>query len=63
MNMSVGNPQFNEGDKVTIKGIAATIKSQILENQADGTAKWGQVYAFDANGGLIIANPSDVKVA
>jgi hypothetical protein len=60
--MSIGNPQFKEGDKVTIKGVEATVKSQILENHDDG-AVWGQVYAFDANGGLIIAAPTDVTLS
>jgi hypothetical protein len=60
--MSVGNPQFKEGDKVTIKGVAATVKSQLIENHTDG-AVWGQVYALDANGGLIIAAPEDVTLA
>lgn len=56
--MSVGNPQFSEGDKVVIKGISATVKTQVLTNNDSGAA-WGQVYALDANGGLIIANPED----
>jgi hypothetical protein len=57
--MTIGNPTFAEGDKVTIKGIKATVKTQIMEYQ--GTeAVWGQVYAIDENGGLIIANPTDV---
>jgi hypothetical protein len=56
--MSIGNPQFNEGDKVTIKGIKATVKTQVMEYQGN-EAVWGQVYAIDENGGLIIANPTD----
>jgi hypothetical protein len=56
--MTVENPQFNEGDKITIKGIPATVKTQVLVNNDSG-ASWGQVYALDANGGLIIANPED----
>ena len=57
--MTIGNPTFAEGDKVTIKGIKATVKTQIMEYQ--GTeAVWGQVYAIDENGGLIIASPTDV---
>jgi hypothetical protein len=57
--MSIGNPTFAEGDKVTIKGVKATVKTQVMEYQ--GTeAVWGQVYAIDENGGLIIANPTDV---
>lgn len=56
--MSVGSPQFNEGDKVTIKGTSATVKTQVLEYNDTG-ATWGQVYALDANGGLIIASPED----
>lgn len=58
--MSVGQPQYKEGDKVTIKGVKATVVSQILENTPTG-AKWGQVYAKDAKGGFIIAHPEDVK--
>ena len=60
--MSVGQPQFNEGDKVTIKGVNATVVSQILENSPSG-AKWGQVYAKDENDGFIIAHPDDVEPA
>ncbi len=56
--MSIGTPQFQEGDKVTIKGIKATLKTQVMEYQGN-EAVWGQVYALDENGGLIIANPTD----
>lgn len=56
--MSIGNPTFAEGDKVTIKGIKATVKTQVMEYQGN-EAVWGQVYAIDENGGLIIANPTD----
>jgi hypothetical protein len=60
--MSVGQPQFNEGDKVIINGVKATVVSQILENHTDG-AVWGQVYATDENGGFIIAAPDHVEPA
>lgn len=56
--MSLGNPQFKEGDKVTIKGTSATVKTQVMEYTETG-AVWGQVYAIDGNGGLIIASPED----
>jgi len=57
--MTIGNPTFAEGDKVTIKGIKATVKTQVMEYQGS-EAVWGQVYAIDENGGLIIASPTDV---
>ena len=56
--MSIGTPTFKEGDKVTIKGVSATVKTQVMEYQGN-EAVWGQVYALDENGGLIIANPTD----
>lgn len=59
--MALGDPQFKEGDKVTIKGVAATVKTQIMEYQGN-EAVWGQVYALDENGGLIIANATDVTL-
>lgn len=56
--MTVGEPQFKEGDQITVKGVPATVKTQVMEYQGN-EAVWGQVYATDANGGLIIASPAD----